>query len=195
MPLPSPRQQQQGLALITLLVGILVGMLLLGGSFAGIKWTNTEAFCISCHEMRDNAFAEYRGTIHDENRTGVRVVCADCHVPREPFPMIVRKVKATAELYHHFITGKIDTPEKYEEHRYDLAMRVWTNMKKTDSRECRNCHEVSAMSEFRQSERAQERHAEARDNNMTCIDCHYAIAHYEPDGELGPQDINVRTRN
>lgn len=195
MRLPSLRQHQQGLALITLLVGILAGMLLLGGSIAGIKWTSTESFCISCHEMRDNAFYEYRETIHDENRTGVRATCSDCHVPREPFAMLVRKVRASAELYHHFVTGKIDTPEKYEEHRYDLAKRVWTRMKQTDSRECRNCHDESAMSEFEQSERAQERHAEARENNQTCIDCHYAIAHFEPEGEIGPQEMNVQIKN
>ena len=30
---------------------------------------------------RDNVYAEYEFTIHDENRTGVRATCADCHLP------------------------------------------------------------------------------------------------------------------
>ena len=64
--------------------------LVIGGA-AGLAWTNTEAFCTGCHEMRDNVYAEYKGTIHDTNRTGVRAICPDCHVPREPGALIARK--------------------------------------------------------------------------------------------------------
>ena len=81
---------------------------------AGLAWTNTEQFCIGCHEMRDNVYAEFKGTIHDRNRSGVRAMCADCHVPREPVPMIMRKVEASLEVWGH-LTGKIDTKEKFEQ--------------------------------------------------------------------------------
>lgn len=54
-----------------------------GGATAGLKRTNTEAFCTGCHEMRDNPYAEFKGTSHDRNRSGVRAICADCHVPQD----------------------------------------------------------------------------------------------------------------
>lgn len=165
---------------------IIVGLLLAGGA-AGLAWTNTEKFCISCHEMRANVYAEFKGTIHDTNRSGVRAICSDCHVPREPGPMLLRKVRATFELYGH-ITGVIDTKEKFEAHRYELAKRVWTRMKETDSLECRNCHSESAMSNELQSEKAKNRHARGRSEGKTCIDCHFGIAHKEPDGP-GPQEL------
>ena len=157
---------------------------------AGLAWTNTESFCISCHEMRDNVYAEFKGTIHDTNRSGVRAVCADCHVPREPGPMLVRKVQATWELYGHFVTGVIDSKEKFEAHRYEMAKRVWTRMKQTDSLECRNCHHAEAMSSELQSERARNRHAKGKAEGLTCIDCHFGIAHAEPDGP-GPQELKI----
>lgn len=180
---------------VTIGVGITLAALLVAGLFmaagaAGLAWTNTEAFCISCHEMRDNVYAEFQGTIHDENRSGVRATCADCHVPREPGAMLKRKVEATWELYGHFITGVIDTPEKFEAHRAEMAKRVWTRMKKTDSLECRNCHSEDAMSVERQSARAVRRHAKGRQEGLTCIDCHFAIAHNEPEGP-GPQDLKI----
>ena len=50
-----------GLSLSGLLV---VGLMMTAGA-AGLAWTNTEAFCTGCHEMRDNVYAEYKGTIHD----------------------------------------------------------------------------------------------------------------------------------
>lgn len=165
---------------------------LTGGTAAGIAWTNTESFCIGCHEMRDNPYAEFKETVHDRNRSGVRAVCSDCHVPREPVDMLIRKVRATGELYGKVI-GLIDTPEKYEEHRYDMAVKVWKRMKLTDSRECRHCHTESAMDPDLQSERARSRHERARREGMTCIDCHAGIAHVEPEGP-GPQEIDFGNR-
>jgi cytochrome c-type protein NapC len=64
--------------------------------------TSTEEFCVSCHEMSYN-FAEYKGTIHDTNRTGVRTICTDCHVPHEPGPLVWAKIKATKDLYYTYI--------------------------------------------------------------------------------------------
>jgi len=174
-----------GVALVALLVA---GTLMAGGA-AGLAWTNTEGFCIGCHEMRDNVYAEFKDTIHDKNRSGVRAVCSDCHVPREPLPMLQRKVRATFELWGHLV-GAIDTKEKFEKHRYELAKRVWTRMKLTDSHECRNCHHAAAMDPDKQSEKAKARHAKGRAEGKTCIDCHFGIAHKEPDGP-GPQELKL----
>jgi hypothetical protein len=60
-----------------------LGIIFWGGFNTAMEWTNREAFCISCHEMKDNVYAEYRNTIHYQNRTGVRATCPDCHVPKE----------------------------------------------------------------------------------------------------------------
>jgi cytochrome c-type protein NapC len=169
-------------------IGGLAVLVMTGGVTAGIAYTNTESFCIGCHEMRDNPYAEFKGTPHDRNASGVRAVCADCHVPREPVDMLIRKVKASWEVYGK-ITGIIDTPEKYEEHRYAMALRVWQRMKATDSRECRHCHTQAAMDPELQSERARNRHERAVRENLTCIDCHAGIAHQEPDGP-GPQEVD-----
>jgi cytochrome c-type protein NapC len=168
---------------------MLIGGTLLAAGAAGLAWTNTEGFCIGCHEMRDNVYAEFKGTIHDTNRSGVRAVCSDCHVPREPIPMLKRKVAATFELWGHF-TGKIDTKEKFEKHRYELAKSVWTTMKRNDSHECRNCHKDASMSAELQSEKARARHAKGKAEGKTCIDCHFGIAHKEPDGP-GPQELQL----
>ena len=97
--------------------------------------TNTLGFCVSCHEMEQTVFQEYKQTIHYTNRTGVRATCSDCHVPDPWVHKFVRKVQATGELYHK-VAGTIDTKEKFEDRRLYLANRVWQAMKATDSREC-----------------------------------------------------------
>ena len=54
------------------------GIIFWGGFNTALEYTNREAFCISCHEMKENVFVEYRNTIHYQNRTGVRATCPDC---------------------------------------------------------------------------------------------------------------------
>ncbi|MFO1253016.1 MAG: NapC/NirT family cytochrome c, partial [Inhella sp.] len=66
------------------------GIIFWGGFNTAMEWTNREAFCISCHEMEQNVFVEYRNTIHYQNRTGVRATCPDCHVPKEWGPKMIR---------------------------------------------------------------------------------------------------------
>ena len=156
-----------------------VALLFATGVNSAIQATNKEEFCISCHEMRDNSFKEYEGTEHDVNVSGVRATCADCHVPKEFFPKIARKIFAVKDVYH-WMLGTVDTPEKFEERRLHMAETVWKMMKETDSRECRSCHEFSAMALDVQDKSARRKHQRAIKNGETCIDCHKGVAHSLP---------------
>ncbi len=120
------------------------GIILWGGFNTFMEATNTLPFCISCHEMESTVYQEYRHSSHFSNPSGVRAICSDCHVPKDWVPKFIRKVRATKELYY-WIIGEIDTPEKFEAKRHELASRVWDSMKATDSRECRNCHHLTVM--------------------------------------------------
>jgi cytochrome c-type protein NapC len=161
-----------------LVAGCLIGIALEIGFGWALDQTNTEAFCISCHEMRDTVYQELKKTIHYSSRTGVRAICSDCHVPKEKFYKVRRKIQASNELLHK-ILGTIDTPEKFEAHRLELAEKVWASMKANDSHECRNCHSVASMDPHRQKEAARIM-PEAMRNGATCIDCHKGIAHKLP---------------
>jgi cytochrome c-type protein NapC len=168
-----------GLFVFSVLVGIL-------GAYV-LAYTSTEKFCVSCHEMSYN-FKEYEGTIHDTNRTGVRAICTDCHVPHDPGPLVWAKIKASRDLFYTYIVPSIDTKEKFEARRAHMAQRVWREMKASDSHECRSCHRADKMSKDLQSEKAQKKHASAKQEGLTCIDCHFGIAHTEPEGP-GPREL------
>lgn len=172
--------------------GFVFGILFWGGFNWAVELSNTETFCISCHEMRDNVYAELKETVHFNNRTGVRATCPDCHVPKNWFHKMERKIEATFNELPKHLAGYMDTKEKFEKHRYELALRVWTTMKKNDSLECRNCHDWQSMTQKKQSEKAWTRHEKGRREGITCIDCHFAIAHKEPEGDKGPRDIVIK---
>ena len=179
-----------------------LGFLTLGGFIAGVVFwgafntalevTSTEAFCTSCHEMHDNTFAELKSTIHYSNRSGVRAICSNCHVPHNWTDKIARKMQASKEVWAK-VFGTINTREKFQEKRLELAEHEWRRMKANDSLECRNCHSFESMDFTRQSPRAQNAHQRfLATGEKTCIDCHKGIAHELPDMTQAMRDQQLR---
>ena len=180
---PSVKYSVLGIGTVCFIAGIIFW----GGFNTAMEATNKLEFCISCHEMRDNVYQEYKKTIHYQNRTGVRAVCSDCHVPKDWGHKMLRKIQASNEVWGK-ITGYIDTPEKFESHRMELATHEWARMKGSDSRECRNCHNFDAMSGVIQKQTIYNKHMKAKAEGGTCIDCHKGIAHHLPKEYKDPDE-------
>ena len=161
------------------IVVFLVGVVAAGLFNAGLAKTNTMEFCTDCHTMQI-PLKELQENVHYKNASGVQATCADCHVPKPFIPKMIAKVMAAKDVYHE-ILGTIDTPEKYEAMRWDMANRVWDKMKASDSRECRSCHDFANMDLTEQDRSARNKHGNAQDKGETCIDCHKGVAHEEPD--------------
>jgi cytochrome c-type protein NapC len=68
-------------------------------------------------------------------------------------------------------------------------------MKKTNSRECRNCHSEEAMDITGQRTVAAEQHKLARQQEKTCIDCHKGIAHQLPEEFLEAEHERFEQEN
>ena len=138
--------------------GFVAGVIFWGGFNTALEATNTEAFCVSCHEMRDNVLPELQQTIHFSNRSGVRAVCSDCHVPHDWTYKMGRKMQASKEVWGK-IFGTIDTRHQYQ-----------------------------SMDLTRQSRRAAFIHQNYLGTGKnTCIDCHKGIAHQLPNMKGIPQ--------
>jgi cytochrome c-type protein NapC len=160
--------------------GLVVGIVSVIAFDFTMAATNTEEFCTSCHEMRDNPGMLLKGTTHFKNKSGVRPTCSDCHVPHEFVPKMIRKIEASREVWGKII-GKIDTPEKYAAHAPVMKAREIARLKANDSQECRNCHDVNQMLFEVQTAKAQEYHQAVKHKGKTCIDCHAGLTHTPPD--------------
>lgn len=165
-------------SILVIVVLFVAGIGFAGAFNATLSATNKMEFCVSCHTMDIN-FQEYQESMHYKNQSGVQATCADCHVPKPFLPKIVTKVIAAKDVYHE-IMGTIETPEKFEAHRWAMASRVWNKMERSDSRECRSCHEFKNMDLSEQGRSARSRHSRAEDKGQTCIDCHQAVVHKMP---------------
>lgn len=161
--------------------GFIAGVIFWGAFNTALELTNTEEFCISCHEMENNVYQELQSTIHFSNRSGVRATCPDCHVPHNWTDKIARKMQASKEVWGK-IFGTINTREKFEGMRRELAEHEWARLSANNSLECRNCHSAESMDYTAQSPRAAEAHSKFLvTGEKTCIDCHKGIAHELPD--------------
>lgn len=159
--------------------GFVAGVIFWGGFNTALEVTNTEKFCISCHSMRDTVYPELQGTIHWKNNAGVRATCPDCHVPHNWTDKIARKMQASKEVFGA-IVGTIDTPEKFEAKRLELAQHEWKRFAANKSLECKSCHSYDSMKWDEMSPRAQVQMKQAAAKDQSCIDCHKGIAHHLP---------------
>jgi trimethylamine-N-oxide reductase (cytochrome c) cytochrome c-type subunit TorY len=166
-----------------LLLAMAGGWLTLGGTAYIMAKTSSTEFCVSCHTMQI-PYEEYQGSLHFSNAKGIRAECADCHIPKSPLDYVITKVRASKDIYHEFVTGKIDTEDKYEAHRSEMAEVVWQQMRENDSVTCRSCHTREAMDPFEQTKDAVKMHEFGVENGQTCIDCHKGVAHFPPEMEM-----------
>ena len=170
-------QKSKRLSIFALIsIGVFAGVSVVIGFEVGMGMTNTEEFCSGCHLQHGATTETYYLSSHYKNKTGVRPVCSNCHVPVEFGNKMWRKILASRELWSHF-SGNIDTTEKYLQNVSHMRNREIARMKANDSQECRNCHEVSQWRTDLQTAKAQEFHVK---NGKTCIDCHQGLTHLSP---------------
>jgi cytochrome c-type protein NapC len=167
--------------------GLVVGLVFTGSFTTLVESTNTLEFCISCHDMTYN-YEEYKKTVHYSNPSGVRAVCSDCHVPKRGWYDEMRRKFVAGKDVVAEVFGVIDTREKFDRHRLEMAKREWARMKESDSIGCRNCHNLQSMDLEGQDRFAAKKHKRVMSGNLkdkTCIDCHRGIAHKIPREEDG----------
>lgn len=177
----SPLRSRIFRYLLWSLLGFVVIIVSAGSFTMVVESTNSLEFCTSCHDMTYN-YEEYKKTIHYSNKSGVRAMCSDCHVPKRNWlSEMQRKLIAGKDVWSELM-GEIDTREKFDAKRMEMAKAEWARMKESDSAGCRNCHSFESMDIDAQDKMAGKRHTQAalKETGKTCIDCHKGIAHKLP---------------
>lgn len=162
-------------------IALALGAIGLGTMNYALHETSTTEFCYSCHSHEAFIKPEYEASSHFMNASGVQAQCADCHLPHDNwFKLVWTKAVVSLDVIPE-LAGKLDTAEKYESHRAEMAQSVWREYKENDSAYCRSCHSISAMDLEAQHRTSARRHSQAEKKGETCIDCHYGIVHAEPE--------------
>ena len=180
---PSPRWS----VFVLLLVGVLVGGAGVIGTQVGVHLTGTDEFCgTACHSHASFVYPEHKTSLHYANRTGVRAMCVDCHVPHNYPAKLIYKAKAGVTDLLAEMRGSISTQEKFDRERWRLANMVWDEMKENNSENCRTCHDPKAWDATKQSAGAWSSHKKFFAGKATCIECHTGVAHKDPEEPAAP---------
>jgi len=162
-------------------LALIVGAIGLGTTNWVLHETGKTEFCYMCHSHEAFIKPEYEASSHFANASGVRASCSDCHLPHDNwFELVTTKIIVSYDIVPEMM-GKIDTAEKYEAHRGEMAEAVWRQYKENDSKFCRSCHTVEAMDAEAQGRRTARTHERAAERGQTCIDCHGGIVHKLPE--------------
>jgi len=170
-----------------LLVGVAAGTVMALSIHLAMSFTDRDDFCgTACHSHEKFVYPKHKTSIHYSNRTSVRAKCVDCHVPHTYPAKLIKKAKAGIRNIIAEARGVISTQEKFDKERWRLANIVWDEMRANNSANCRACHNNKEMDSKKQTESAQKIHKRFTTGKATCIDCHSAMEHEQPEKPMAP---------
>ncbi|MFQ6021113.1 MAG: NapC/NirT family cytochrome c [Acidiferrobacterales bacterium] len=168
---------------IAALGGLLIGVIAVLAAEQVDRYTSTDAFCgTACHSMQAYIATEetYVQSPHRTTASGVRAGCGDCHISKAGIiPATWDHIKGGIKDIFVEATNDFSKPEVWEARRAKLAYSVRDKMLANDSANCRVCHEEDAIKP--EKKRGQKQHADAVEQGLTCIGCHYNLVHREVD--------------
>ncbi|PLS04343.1 cytochrome c3 family protein [Neobacillus cucumis] len=137
-----------------LFVSLIGCIVLFGGGYGVIAFTNSPSFCSSCHEMQPE-YSSYTASAHNQ------ISCVQCHIKPGAVNMITHKMKSVKELYYH-ATG---VPKQI----------VQTEEEAVSNQNCLQCHSknrlVTASGDLKVNHKG---HIE---QGIPCITCHAGVVH------------------
>lgn len=163
--------------LLWIVVGGFLGLGASYATYAGLKATSDEKFCVVCHEMTPMAIAYKRDVHGGAGKTGIRVECVDCHLPHDNLiNYIYTKARnGVVEGYKHFFSDDFNITSPY-----------WLENMKHRSRYvfddgCLKCHSNYLKNEQISSQglKMHEHYANLlnTDKKIGCASCHFEVGH------------------
>ena len=160
------------------LIGILIGVLSVLAAEEVDELTSTAEFCgTSCHSMEayvanDQTYVE---SAHQTAYSGVHATCSSCHISSGLVAATWDHVSAGVVDIISELTHDFEKPGEWEKLRPQLAHSVRDKFLRTDSANCRKCHDESKIQPG--FTRGKEEHALAKEESITCIACHFNLVH------------------
>lgn len=137
-----------------LFVALIGSIVVFGGGYGVISFTNSPSFCSSCHEMAPEV-TTFTASAHSE------ITCVQCHIKPGFINMMTHKVISLKEVYHHVM----GIPEQI----------VQTEHEAVSDENCLQCHSKNRL--VTASKDLIVNHKGHIEEGVPCISCHSGVAH------------------
>jgi formylglycine-generating enzyme len=165
------KSRLRGRRYIVLATALLTVLFLYAGDRI-VRYTSTNEFCYSCH-AHPHAEASWKRSVHYDNRSGIFVQCAQCHLPPPGnLRYLLAKAKHGAnDVYHQIFTG----PENIN---WEAKKTVEAAVRFTYDESCIKCHQnLFPMQLSRDGQQAHLYYNQNQDD-LSCLNCHLYTGHY-----------------
>ncbi|WP_223592176.1 cytochrome c3 family protein [Neobacillus bataviensis] len=147
-----------------LFVSLIGCIVIFGGGYGVLSFTNSPSFCSSCHEMEPE-YSTFTASAHNQ------ISCVQCHIKPGFTNMITHKMKSMKEVYYH-VTG---VPKQI----------VQTEEEAVSNENCLQCHSknrlVTASGDLKVN------HKQHIEKDIPCVTCHAGVVH----AKIAGRGINV----
>lgn len=147
-----------------LFAALIFCIVVFGGGYGVLSFTNSPSFCSSCHEMQPE-YSTYTASAHSQ------ISCVQCHIRPGFTNMITHKMKSLKEVYYH-VTG---VPEQI----------VQTEEEAVTNKSCLQCHSKNRL--VTASGDLLVNHKGHIEKDIPCITCHAGVVH----AKIAARGINL----
>lgn len=137
-----------------LFVALIGSIVIFGGGYGVLSFTNSPTFCANCHEMAPEV-TTFTASAHSE------ITCVQCHIKPGFVNMMTHKVISLKEVYHHVM----GIPEQI----------VQTEHEAVSDENCLQCHSKNRL--VTASKDLIVNHKGHIEEGVPCISCHSGVAH------------------
>ncbi|MDP2337982.1 MAG: SUMF1/EgtB/PvdO family nonheme iron enzyme [Bacteroidota bacterium] len=156
-----------------IIAGLIVGIAFMFAGNKAVKYTSTDEYCISCH-VHPVADQSWKLSSHHDNKAGIIVHCAECHLPPAGHGMLFAKAKhGIIDIYGFYFkdSAQYNWPAK---RKLELAK----NFVYVES--CVKCHQnLFPKTLTTEGENAHLNFMTSK-AEVSCLNCHLDVGHYDP---------------
>jgi formylglycine-generating enzyme len=165
------KSRLRGRRYIVLATALLTVLFLYAGDRI-VRYTSTNEFCYSCH-AHPHAEASWKRSVHYDNRSGIFVQCAQCHLPPPGnLRYLLAKAKHGAnDVYHQIFTG----PENIN---WEAKKNVEAAVRFTYDESCIKCHQNLFPMQLSRDGQQSHLYYNQNQDDLSCLNCHLYTGHY-----------------
>jgi formylglycine-generating enzyme len=137
-----------------------------------VRYTSTNEFCYACH-THTHAEESWRKSTHYDNKSGIYVQCAECHLPPPGnINYLLAKAKHGAKDVYGWI---FKDPESIN---WEAKRTVEKAIHFTYDESCTRCHQNLFPMQLSTDGQQAHLYYNQNEDELSCLNCHMYVGHY-----------------
>lgn len=137
-----------------------------------VRYTSTNEFCYACHS-HPHAEESWKMSAHYDNRSGIYVQCAECHLPPPGnIRYILAKAKHGSKDVWSYLTKDPESINWEAKRTVEKAVRY------TYDESCKKCHQNLFPMQLNTDGQQAHLYYNQHQDDLSCLNCHMYTGHY-----------------